>query len=288
MAKAAAPVRPVIVKKIYEAPHGGHHGGAWKVAYADFVTAMMAFFLLMWLLGSTDEKKRKALADYFSPTLTNSKQDNIGSTGFFGGDSLTSADAYPNRAGQTGTRTMTIPRDAKGGPKEASGRGEEKTRFEQLKQTLEKKLSASKEIRRLAHSLKFTMTEDGMRIDMVDDADFTMFISGTDQMTPDAVNLMTEVTQAVSKMPNGLIIRGHTDAAPNLRNPGQTNWQLSAARAEATRRLMGRLGIGNQRFTRIEGVADREPFIPQDRYDARNRRMSITLGWGNTQTASTT
>jgi chemotaxis protein MotB len=281
MAKAPEPVRPVIVKKIYEAPHGGHHGGAWKVAYADFVTAMMAFFLLMWLLGSTDEKKRKALADYFSPTLTNSKQDNIGSTGFFGGDSLTSADAYPNRAGQTGTRTMTIPRDAKGGPKEASGRGEEKNKFEQIKQALQKKLEASTAIRRLAHSLKFTITEEGMRIDLIDDADFTMFVSGTDQMTPDAVNLLSEVTASVRTMPNGLIIRGHTDAAPMTRNPGASNWQLSVERAEATRRFMARAGLDNQRFARIEGVADREPIIPGDKFDPRNRRMSVTLTWGH-------
>ena len=105
---------PIIIKKVYEAPHGGHHGGAWKVAYADFVTAMMAFFLLMWLLGATTEKQRKALADYFSPTLVTSKQDSAGSDKLFGGDSIVSADKYPHKAQQTGSRAMTIPRDAKG------------------------------------------------------------------------------------------------------------------------------------------------------------------------------
>ena len=120
MSKGTNQLRPIIIKKIIEAPHAGHHGGAWKVAYADFVTAMMAFFLLMWLLGATTEKQRKALADYFAPTLVASHSESAGSDKLFGGDSITSVDKYPNRAGQTGTRSMTIPRDAKGGPKEVT------------------------------------------------------------------------------------------------------------------------------------------------------------------------
>ena len=101
--------RPIIVKKVIQQAHGGHHGGAWKVAYADFVTAMMAFFLLMWLLGATNEAQRKALADYFAPTIVQTKQDTAGSNGLFGGDSLVSVDKYPHGAAQTGTRSMTIP-----------------------------------------------------------------------------------------------------------------------------------------------------------------------------------
>ena len=280
MAKAAPVVRPVIVKKIYEAPHGGHHGGAWKVAYADFVTAMMAFFLLMWLLGSTDEKKRKALADYFAPSLATSKAENVGSTGFFGGDSILSAEPYPRMSGKSGSNAKGPVAEGKIGKSETAGGGDEKAKFDQVKKSLEQRLAASKAIRRLAKSLKFTVTEEGMRIDLVDDADFTMFVSGTNTLTPDAVSLLTEVTQGVADMPNGVIIRGHTDAAPIVRNPGLSNWQLSAERAEATRRVMSRLGVSNQRFYRIEGVADREPSIPTDRFDPRNRRMSITLAWG--------
>ena len=121
MAKAPGgrnePVRPIIVKKI-TVVEGGHHGGAWKVAYADFVTAMMAFFLLMWLLGATTEKQRKGIADYFTPTLVNVKHNSAGSYGLLGGSSLTDADNYQHRAGQTGTKTLTIPRDATGGPKD--------------------------------------------------------------------------------------------------------------------------------------------------------------------------
>jgi chemotaxis protein MotB len=280
-ANANQVIRPVIVKKVYEAPHAAHHGGAWKVAYADFVTAMMAFFLLMWLLGATTEKQRKALADYFAPTLVKTKQESAGSNGMFGGDSIVSVDDYPHRAGQTGTKSITIPRDAKGGPKEASGMERDKARFEQLKQALVKKLQASKELRRLAKNVRFTETRNGLRIDLVDEADFTMFVSGTSQLTPDAMVLLDEVAVLVRGLPNGLIIRGHTDAAPYSRGQGMNNWKLSAERAEITRSIFAQKGVGPERFLRIEGVADREPYIAKDRFDPRNRRMSITLGWAS-------
>ncbi|QGY81661.1 flagellar motor protein MotB [Sphingorhabdus lacus] len=279
MAKSNEPIRPVIVKKVYEAPHGGHHGGAWKVAYADFVTAMMAFFLLMWLLGATTEKQRKALADYFSPTLVSSKQDSAGSTSFFGGDSITSVDKYPHRAGQTGTRSMTIPRDATGGPKEASGIGQDRAKFQEARKSILNKLQERKEIRRVAKSLRFTETRDGLRIDMVDEANFSMFISGTDILTPDAIRLLNDVGGTLAELPNGLIVRGHTDAQPTSSRLGVNNWQLSSARAEATRAALARAGITPNRFVRIEGVADREPYVRENPYDPRNRRMSITLGW---------
>ena len=113
----------IIVKKIYIEGHGGHHGGAWKVAYADFVTAMMAFFLLLWLLGATTEKQRKGIADYFAPTLIELKQNSAGSNGLFGGASIIDKDNYPHKAAQTGTRSMTIPADSTGGSnaRDASG-----------------------------------------------------------------------------------------------------------------------------------------------------------------------
>lgn len=278
-ANANQVVRPVIVKKVIAQAHAGHHGGAWKVAYADFVTAMMAFFLLMWLLGATTEKQRKALADYFAPTLVQTKQESAGSNGFFGGDSIVSVDDYPNRAGQTGTRAITIPRDATGGPKEASGREQDLQKFAQLKKSLEQRLKSSKELRRFAKNVRFTDTRQGLRIELVDEADFTMFISGTSNMTPDALNLMSQVASLVRELDNALIIRGHTDAAQYSSDKSMNNWILSADRAEATRMLLARRGVGADRFLRIEGVADREPYNSGDRFDPRNRRMSITLGW---------
>ncbi len=281
-ANANQVIRPVIVKKVYEAPHAAHHGGAWKVAYADFVTAMMAFFLLMWLLGATTEKQRKALADYFAPTLVQTKQESAGSNGIFGGDSIVSADDYPHRAGQTGTKAITIPRDATGGPKESAGVELDKERFERLKQKLAKRMEDNKQLRRLAKNIRFTETRQGLRIDLVDEADFSMFVSGTSQLTPDAMRLLDEVAMLVSELPNGIIIRGHTDSSPYVRGTGMNNWKLSAERAEITRTIFAQKGVGSDRFLRIEGVADREPYVTKNKFDPRNRRMSITLGWGTT------
>jgi chemotaxis protein MotB len=278
-AKANEPVRPIIVKKVIEATHGGHHGGAWKVAYADFVTAMMAFFLLMWLLGATNEKQRKALADYFAPTLVAQKQDSAGGDGFFGGDSIISAESYPHRAAQTGTRALTIPRDAKGGPKEASGKAIDAVRFEQLKKLLAGRIKNDAELKRFAKNVRFTDTHEGLRVDIVDEADYTMFASATDQLMPDARRLLAAVAEVAATMPNDINVRGHTDAIPYRKGLTTNNWQLSSARAEATRAALASYGVPSSRFARIEGVAEREPYVPADTFDARNRRMSITFAW---------
>ena len=270
---------PIIVKKIIQESHGGHHGGAWKVAYADFVTAMMAFFLLMWLLGATTEKQRKALADYFSPTLVQTRTESAGSNGMFGGASLVDADKYPHRAAQTGTRALTIPKDAKGGPKESNSRADDEARFAAMRQLLMSKLNRSPSLRKYARSIRLVETTEGLRLDLVDDADFSMFALGTDKLTPQAMELMSVVAVVVNEVPNALVVRGHTDSSPYTLNPTMSNWALSSGRAEATRRALALQSVDPRRFSRIEGVADREPFNPMDRFDPRNRRMSITLGW---------
>ncbi len=275
------PPQPIIVKKIIEESHGGHHGGAWKVAYADFVTAMMAFFLMMWLLGATDEKQRKALADYFTPTLVEMKKASAGSHGMFGGDSLTSKDNYPSKASQTGTRSITIPRDTTG----TNDRGGEddmdrdRENFEQLKQQLKERLERSEEGAALYKNLRFVETQDGLRIDLVDQADFSMFMLATDILTPRAERLIREIGNAVVDLPNDIIVRGHTDSLPYASGKTMNNWKLSTARAEATRTALIRNTVPATRFSRIEGVADREPFNIRDRYDSRNRRMAVTLEW---------
>lgn len=271
--------RPIIVKKIVVEGHGGHHGGAWKVAYADFVTAMMAFFLLMWLLGATTEKQRKALADYFTPTLVELKMASAGSTGLLGGDSLTGKDNYPTTGG-IGNLSITIPRDATG-TKDQGGkamRAADRQKFEAIKRELEARMTR-KGLSRLRKNVRFTETREGLRIDLIDEADFAMFQSGTDQLVPQARTLVAEVSQVLQTMPNALIVRGHTDGLPYAAGRTMNNWMLSSARAESTRKALAETGIPNSRFARIEGVADREPFIKGDAYDPRNRRMSIILGW---------
>ena len=268
------PPRPIIVKKITVVA-GGHHGGAWKVAYADFVTAMMAFFLLLWILGATTEKQRKGIADYFTPTLVKNKDASAGSAaGLLGGSSITDVDKYPHRGGQTGSKSLTIPRDATGGPLEG---GSKIKRSAHAKQELQQKLQSSERLRKLAKQVRLVDTTEGVRIDLVDDANFSMFRLGTTVLTPEAAELIHAITAAVGPSQGLLTIRGHTDALPYKQGIYGNNWSLSAGRAEATRQALMRDGIGEDRFKRIEGVADKELLIPADPHDPRNRRISITV-----------
>ena len=268
---------PIIVKKITIVA-AGHHGGAWKVAYADFVTAMMAFFLLLWLLGATTEKQRKGIADYFSPTLIKLRQQSAGSNGMLGGSSITDVDNYPNRAGQTGTKSITIPRDTTGGPKEAAERIK---RVSAMQARLAAKLARDPKLAGLAKQVRMIDTLEGIRIDLVDDANFSMFQLGTTVLTPDAAALLHTIADLLGQEPGGLSLRGHTDALPW--NGGQNgaiganNWSLSAGRAEATRQALMADGMSEPRFRKIEGVADRQPLVRDNPLDPRNRRISILL-----------
>lgn len=277
----------IIVKKIYIEGHGGHHGGAWKVAYADFVTAMMAFFLLMWLLGATNEKQRKALADYFAPTLIELKQNSAGSYGPFGGASLTDVDSYPNRAGQTGTRALTVPAGAEGGTNVGSGEkgslketqrmAEDRRNFSRMRATLQAKMKQDGKMAKLAKHVRFVQTRDGMRIDLVDDANYSMFDLGTTVLVPEADQLIGLIAESISGMENPIMIRGHTDSLGYDDPLRMNNWILSSGRAEATRRRLARGGVPETHFERIEGVADRQPMIAENPGDPRNRRVAITL-----------
>jgi chemotaxis protein MotB len=276
--------RPIIVKKIIQESHGGHHGGAWKVAYADFVTAMMAFFLLMWLLGATTERQRKSLADYFTPTLILVKQNSAGSSGMFGGDSLTGKENYPTTGGQ-GNLAITIPRDATG-TKDVGGKdykNRDRERFEGLKRAIVRRMEGDRTLRRLKRNIRFSETREGLRIDLIDESDFAMFGMATDKLLPEARALLGEVAKVIADMPNDVIVRGHTDGLPYGAGRTMNNWLLSSARAEATRVELARSGVAASRFIRIEGVADREPFVPTDPYDPRNRRMSVILAWSTGQ-----
>ena len=267
------PLRPIIVKKITIIA-AGHHGGAWKVAYADFVTAMMAFFLLLWLLGATTEKQRKGIADYFTPTLVKMREASAGSNGLLGGSSIVDADNYPNRAGQTGNRAMTIPRDATGGPKEG---GERIKQVKSMQERLAAKLAGNARLQRLAKQVRMIDTAEGIRIDLVDNADFSMFQLGTTVLTPDANQLLHAIGDLLTGELGGVSIRGHTDAVPWNGGAGANNWSLSAGRAEATRQALMADGIGESRFRKIEGVADRELLVQGNPMDPRNRRISILL-----------
>lgn len=269
--------RPIIVKKVIVAGGGGHHGGAWKVAYADFVTAMMAFFLMLWLLGATTEDQRSGIADHFTPTLVKLREGSAGSDGMLGGSSITDVDNYPNAAGQTGTDTITIPRDTTGGPLEGAGMEKRIERAKQVRDKIDQAAQKSFRLQKLARKVRIAPTKEGVRIDLIDDADFSMFSLGTTLLTPEARELLALVADAIADGGEELTIRGHTDALPWREGVPTNNWSLSAGRAEATRQQLLLGGISARRITRIEGVADREPLIADDPTDPRNRRMSVVL-----------
>ncbi|OAO01800.1 flagellar motor protein MotB [Sphingomonadales bacterium EhC05] len=270
---------PIIVKKIIVEEHGGHHGGAWKVAYADFVTAMMAFFLLMWLLGATNEKQRKALADYFAPTLVQMRENSAGADGMFGGDSITAKDNYPHKAAQTGTRSITIPRDATGtqDDKGKNHRSKKDLDAKEFEKKIREQLAKDPKKLALLKNIRFTDTEEGLRIDLIDEANFSMFALATDRLNDKARVLIGEVAKIVATVDNQIVIRGHTDSLPYASGKSMNNWLLSSARAEATRKELVSQSVRPSRMHRIEGVADTEPYNPEDRADDRNRRISITL-----------
>jgi len=283
MSDTAAPapeqLAPIIVKKI-TIEEGGHHGGAWKVAYADFVTAMMAFFLLLWLLGATEENQRKGIADYFAPTLVKMRQHGAGSDGMLGGSSLTDADNYPNAQGQTGTLAITVPRGATGGPMEGGSASDAEgiqKKVRKIREEIDKKLAEKKQLARLARQVRVMRAPEGIRIDLVDDANFSMFALGTTVLTPEARSLLEILGDTLAEGGTPLILRGHTDSLPWRAGVQANNWSLSTGRAESTRQALIRHGIPEDRFSRIEGVADREPLIAGDPADPRNRRISLLM-----------
>ncbi len=278
----------IIYKKVYIEGHGGHHGGAWKVAYADFVTAMMAFFLLMWLLGATTEKQRKGIADYFAPTLLNTKSLGIGGGGLFGGKSITSKEKIGEQAGASFKPFISAPKVGQGGEQVGAGEkgslrsssaleAEDRRHFEEMKKRVLSEIARSATLAKLASHVRFVPTQDGMRIDLVDDADYSMFALGTTALDPRASELIGMIAETVRTQGNPIMIRGHTDSVPYGDPRAMNNWMLASGRAEATRRRLLSGGISEDRFERIEGVADREPLIQNDTTDPRNRRVAITL-----------
>ena len=272
----------VIYKKVYIEGHGGHHGGAWKVAYADFVTAMMAFFLLLWLLGATNEKQRKGIADYFAPTLIDTRALGMGGSGLFGGESVRSDQRIGEKAGRSSEQGLATPVTGAGGARPGTGergslRNADQQNFQRMRQDVQAAMRQSPELRRLASQVRFVMTSEGMRIDLVDNADYSMFALGTTVLEPDASALIGKIAQTVRGTANPLMIRGHTDSVPWGDPRAMNNWMLSSGRAEATRRRLALGGLPEARFERIEGVADREPMVADSPADPRNRRVAITL-----------
>ena len=292
-APAAAELPPIIViKKIIDDGHGGGHGGAWKIALADMMTAMMAFFLLMWILGATNESQRKSIAEYFKPTSIVTKADKSGGAdGFFGGMSIIDPKALPSQASQTGLVQLSAPgreefestHEDQAMPEGLNEQERQKIaaeqdnrNFEELQKKLKAKLASDEKTADLLSVVKFVKEKEGLRIEILDTAGFSMFTSGTNSIEPAAKELIAKVGESLKGVANEIAIRGHTDGY-QFKNGTNNNWSLSANRADATRTLLTGLGVEGGRFARIEGVADSQPVNTQNPLDPKNRRISITV-----------
>ena len=270
------PVAPIIIKKVTVVAAAGHHGGAWKVAYADFVTAMMAFFLLMWIIGATTEDQRKGIADYFTPTLISHKNSG-GSNGVGGGRSIIEPQGNAPYAKRAGSPIKPVAGPSGSGAGDGGKlRGTDRQNFSKIVRSISARIQSSDALAALKDQVKFTVTDEGLRIEIIDRAGFSMFGLGTNDMTPKAAMLIDAAAQAISPFTNKVSVRGHTDSVP-YSQAGMNNWKLSSERAEVSRAALQAGGVAPDRFARLEGVADTEPFNPADPYDPRNRRISVTL-----------
>ncbi len=274
----------IIIKRVKDKHGGGHHGGAWKIAYADFVTAMMAFFMLLWIIGATNDDQRKGIADYFTPTVIQMKNSG-GSNGVMGGRSMQAETGAAPRAGAVGARPVASTGGSTGSDAAVSNakardngkrRAADETRFRMVEKIITARLAGDPTLKGLKGQIRLVRTDDGLRIELVERADFAMFGSGTSILGLEAQRLVQAVAEAIATTPNHLTVRGHTDSLGFARGGG-SNWSLSAARAESTRRALIDSGVAESRFRRIEGVADTDPYNPDDRTDPRNRRISITV-----------
>jgi chemotaxis protein MotB len=220
-------IRPIIVikKKIN---HGGHHGGAWKVAYADFVTAMMSLFIVLWLLNTSPQIK-KAVAGYFNDPRSSGKQ--------------------------TGTLTL------------GSGESVtiDKQNVEKLKEEIEKAILKQADLTKLSKQIDITMTGEGLKIDLIEEKGGTFFESGSPKLSDNGVALLNLLSAQLKVLPNRLLIEGHTDAQPFSGDSGYTNWELSADRANSARRLLQQDGIGPNQISQVRGYADQMLRVPSTR-----------------------
>jgi chemotaxis protein MotB len=271
---------PIIIKKKKKGGHDGHHGGAWKVAYADFVTAMMAFFLLLWLISATTEEQKEGIADYFTPsTVTKS---NSGSGKILSGRTMSDEGALISDRAPVGIN-MSLPSPS--GPaneEEVQDLAEklaerEKQEFKEAEEKLKAAVSAIPELSDLADQVLVDYTAEGMRIQLVDARENAMFKLGSAEPKARTRELLQLVAQTIQDLPNQIAVKGHTDATPFSDGRDYSNWELSADRANASRRVLEQAGLSDDRIGQVVGRAAQDPLLPDDPDNARNRRIGIVL-----------
>mgnify|MGYP000332746240 CR=1 FL=1 len=283
--------QPIIIKKVKKAAHA-HHGGAWKIAYADFVTAMMAFFLLMWLISMTTPEQKAGLADYFAPA--NVSLSTSGSGGIMGGTALDTDGARMAGSLVDGKRDMTVApeTDSNGAPNsDSGGRGEateEGSAAAELKAAKDREFhSAAASIRQawqelpdittIQDNLLLEVTEEGLDIQIVDQTGRPMFPEGSKYPNETARQAIAALGPILQKLSNQITISGHTAAGGIYANPRYGSWELSSDRANTVRALLGEFGLSDDRISSVIGRSMAEPFFPNDPYQAANERVKITV-----------
>ncbi len=282
---------PIIIKKINKGGHG-HHGGAWKVAYADFVTAMMAFFLLMWLLSATSEAQKQGIAEYFTPTMGLKDSKGIGFNGGLSaapeGNARTDKTAVGLVVGQVKqgedvdtpniTQGKSDPNasDAAQIAKAQEEAQVDKETFESAAEEMKQALQEA-ELKDYSNNVVIQDTPEGLKIDMIDDPQQPMFVPGSTTLTDIGKKVLDSMSRVVSKTPNNISINGHTDAPSGNTNPQYTIWELSVDRANAARRFLSTTVLEKERVVKIVGFADKELLVPNEPSNPRNRRITIIV-----------
>lgn len=275
--------RPIIIKRIKKVS-GGAHGGAWKVAYADFVTAMMAFFLLLWLLNSTSKEQKEGLSDYFTPTVA-STQSTSGAGDILSGISInedgTQASAVtapmPDQVViQKEEVEVQDPASAEDSFETAMANREQEA-FEDMATELSLSIQDNAEFSELSDQVLIDVTEEGMRIQLIDQDNRSMFRNETSDLYSYAERMLQHIADKVGKLPNRIAITGHTDSTPFRAGSNYSNWELSSDRANTARRVLSFEGVSADRFAEITGKASTEPLLPGRPDRPENRRITILV-----------
>jgi len=279
----------VIIKRIKKGGHGGHHGGAWKVAYADFVTAMMAFFLLMWLINTTTPEQKRGIADYFAPQSI--AQTVSGSGGVLGGKVMGEDSAHaggaqsvmqkqspPSPSSKTKAMASGATQGGAGGTGESTNASNsaQDGEFAHAAEAIRQSVQDNPDLAKILHQLILEQTPQGLRIQLVDQDGRPMFQQGTAEPMPYTKKLLAAVGAIIDTLPNRVSISGHTAGNDSSGVTG-SDWQISSARADAARAMLQSGGLASDRIYEVAGKAGSEPLLPEDPSASANRRLSIVL-----------
>lgn len=257
-----------------------HYGGAWKVAYADFVTAMMAFFLLMWLLNVVTEEQKNAISDYYNPSHPMVSNTVSGAGGVMGGLTMSPEGAMASQKNPIIPQQPTQDRKRGGETKsklQQAKKSAEKKRFEDAAKKIKKAIEKNPELAALSKNVLIDITPEGLRIQIIDEEGKPMFAAGSADMFDKMKKLLEQITDIALEMPNDLSIRGHTDATRYSAGAKYTNWELSSDRANSSRRVILASGMPYNRLNNVMGKAATDPLILDNPLDARNRRITLIL-----------